>query len=76
MIEAYAIHDTVSFTRSLGSVLRSILDFNLYTSVAGSLEASPSPAELWGQSKLPEQPKWERQAAMEEKLAYAREKLE
>jgi len=32
MIKSYASHDTVTFTRSLGSVLRSILDFNMYTS--------------------------------------------
>lgn len=37
MITAYGKHDTVSFTRSLGSILRSILDFNLYKTTAGSM---------------------------------------
>lgn len=44
MIEAYDIHDTTTFVQSLGSVLRSILDFNSYTSVsAASLNADQSP---------------------------------
>jgi hypothetical protein len=36
MIESYDDHDTVTFTQSLGSIMRSILDFDSYTSVAGS----------------------------------------
>ena len=39
MIDAYSAHDTVTFMQSLGSVLRSILDFQSYTAApAGSLE--------------------------------------
>jgi len=38
MIEAYELHNTVTFVQALGSVLRSILDFDSYTSLAGALE--------------------------------------
>jgi len=75
MITSYAKHDTVTFTRSFGSVLRSILDFNMYTTQAGSLDSSgPITAESFtGQSPSPDVPKWERQAAMDAKIAYARQ---
>ena len=76
MIESYAKHDTVTFTRSLGSVLRSILDFNMYTSQAGSLEEPSSVASFLGQSPVPEQPKFERKAAMDKKLAQSRERID
>lgn len=73
MIEAYAKHDTVTFTRSLGSVLRSILDFDMYTSAAGSIEEPSSAMEaFYGQTPIRGQPKWERQAAMDKKLAAAK----
>ena len=53
MIEAYAKHDTVTFTRSLGSVLRSILDFDMYTSAAGSIEEPSSGMEsFYGQTPI------------------------
>jgi len=49
MIEAYAKHDTVTFTSSLGSVMRSVLDFNMYTSQAGSIEdETPTVASFLG----------------------------
>ena len=37
MIEAYDKHDTVNFMQSMGSILRSVLDFDSYTSVSESL---------------------------------------
>lgn len=78
MISSYAKHDTVTFTRSLGSVLRSILDFNMYTSQAGSLDSTSSAASFMGMSPAPiaDTPKWERQAAMDKKIAYARERAD
>lgn len=40
MIESYDAHDTVTFVQSLGSILRSIIVFESYTSVQGSNEVS------------------------------------
>lgn len=40
MIKAYGIHDTTSFVRGLGSILKSVLDFNSYET-AGSLSDNP-----------------------------------
>lgn len=78
MISSYAKHDTVTFTRSLGSVLRSILDFNMYTTQAGSLEEGQAlTAESFrGQSPVRDIPKKERQAAMDAKIAHARSRVE
>lgn len=39
MIEAYALHNTVTFVQALGSVLRSILDFDSYSSISSSLKS-------------------------------------
>jgi len=76
MIKSYAKHDTVAFTRSLGSILRSILDFNMYKTTAASLQESVTTQAFLGQSMLPETPKWERQAALQEKIAYSRAKVD
>ena len=43
MIEAYKLHNTVQFVQSLGSVLRSILDFDSYTSLSASLDQNRTP---------------------------------
>lgn len=53
MIEAYEAHDTTTFTQALASVLRSVLDFNSYTSLSSSLdgEATPTPQEFMGFSR-------------------------
>jgi len=40
MIDAFAIHDTEAFMRGLGSILKSILDFNSYET-AGSISENP-----------------------------------
>ena len=74
MIEAYDIHDTTTFVQSLGSVLRSILDFNSYTSVsAASLSADVSPIQQflgYSTATFPgELTKWERLEKYEQKLA-------
>lgn len=37
MIASYELHDTEKFVQALGSVLRSILDFDSYTQVASAL---------------------------------------
>ena len=79
MIDAYDIHDTTTFTQSLGSVLRSILDFNSYTSTAaGSLdEASPIEQFLgYSSAYAPgELTKWERLEAYEKKLEEQQERI-
>ena len=76
MIESYAKHDTVTFTRSLGSVLRAILDFDMYTSSAGSIESPTSVESFYGQTPIRGQPKWERQAALDKKIADARKAVD
>jgi hypothetical protein len=65
MIEAYGAHNTVTFVTSLGSVLRSILDFDSYTSLSSSLDDNRTPLEeLFGVTKvMPKQKQltlWER----------------
>ena len=42
MIAAYESHDTEDFIQSLGSVLRSVLDFNSYTALSSSKDAVPT----------------------------------
>jgi len=55
MIIAYELHNTVTFTQALGSVLRSILDFDSYTALSSSLTAdenkTPTKEEFLGISK-------------------------
>lgn len=36
MIDSYSVHDTEVFVRSLAAVLKSVIDFDSYTSVSGS----------------------------------------
>lgn len=48
MIEAYELHDTESFAQSLGNIMRSILDFESYTSVASASLESPTPDQFLG----------------------------
>ena len=81
MIDSYAIHDTVTFTSSLGSVLRSVLDFDSYTTLSGSLdEETPNTVEEFmgftKSHKKGETPKWERQAILDAKIEKARAKIE
>ena len=64
----------------MGSVLRAILDFDSYTSVAGSLGSDEVPThhEFMGQTKLAKTTqltKKQRFDKMEEELAPARERL-
>lgn len=63
MIASYETHDTVTFVQSLGSILRSIIDFDSYTSVAGS-NKTPSVDEFYGFTRTVAQdiPMWERKA--------------
>ena len=68
MIAAYDIHDTVTFSRALGNILRSIFDFESYTSLQGSFEGE-------GKAKKQRLPKFERQAILEEKLEQNKEKI-
>ena len=80
MITAYETHQTTAFSQALGSVLRSILDFDSYTSVAGSLYSNevPTHQEFMGQTKLAKAPaltKQQRFDNMEEILAPQRERL-
>ena len=82
MITAYETHATTAFSQALGSVLRSILDFDSYTSVAGSLtlgsDEVPTHQEFMGQTKLAKTTqltKQQRFDKMEEELAPARERL-
>ena len=81
MIEAYDTHDTVTFMKALGSVLRSILDFDSYTSISGSLGSestkTPSLNEFHGISKSTVELKnWERRNETQERLDKAKEHLE
>lgn len=76
MIEAYELHNTVTFVQSLGSVLRSILDFDSYTSLGSALHADassvPTREEFLGFTKADKSRgpnKWERLAATEAQLA-------
>merc|ERR550539_332527 len=50
MITAYELHNTETFIQALGSVLRSILDFDSYTSLSSALSAdekkTPTPEEF------------------------------
>ena len=48
MIKAYELHDTESFAQSLGNIMRSILDFESYTSVASASLESPTPDQFLG----------------------------
>lgn len=68
MIAAYDIHDTVTFSRALGNILRSIFDFESYTSLQGSLDGSES-------TKKKRAPKFERQAILEENLKKGEERM-
>jgi hypothetical protein len=63
MITSYDANDTVTFTQSLGSIMRSILDFDSYTSVAGSNE-TPSVEEFYGFTRnvVKDVPMFERKA--------------
>jgi len=76
MIDSYAAHDTVTFTQSLASVLRSIIDFDSYTSVAGSKETS-SVEEFYGftRSVAQDVPKWERMANQDREREAQRAKM-
>ena len=68
MIAAYDIHDTVTFSRALGNILRSIFDFESYTSLQGSFDGGEK-------AKKQRLPKFERQAIIEEKLEQNKEKI-
>lgn len=79
MIGSYAEHDTVVFTRSLASILKSVVDFDSYTSVAGSnSDYTPNTAEFYGYTKKVTyvEPKWERQATLDDKLAESKQRRE
>ena len=75
MIEAYDTHNTVTFMKALGSVLRSILDFDSYTSISGSLESesmkTSSQNEFRGISKTNQLKNWERRNETQERLNKA-----
>lgn len=75
MIGAYAEHDTVVFVRSLASIMKSVIDFDSYTSVAGSnSDKTPNTAEFYGYTKKVTYvaPLWERKAAQEARIAEAK----
>ena len=58
MIAAYESHDTTTFVQALGSVLRSVLDFNSYTTLSASQEEPSLMDQFLGVSRansLPEE---------------------
>ena len=77
MIASYEEHDTIGFSQSLGSILRSILDFDSYTSLSGSQNETPSTESFLGFTKIKSKraPLWEREAIFNEKLARIEEKI-
>ena len=83
MIEAYDTHDTVTFMKALGSVLRSILDFDSYTSLSSALTAdekkTPTTEEFMGFSPAHKKnvpTKWERLAKTEAELEVAQRRVD
>jgi len=81
MIEAYDTHDTVTFMKALGSVLRSILDFDSYTSISASLGSestkTPTQEEFHGISKATAELKnFERRNETQERINRAQEHLD
>ena len=67
MIGAYQEHDTVVFVRSLGSLMKSVIDFDSYQSISSSNEEPVTSTEFWGYTKkvTKVEPKWERQAKLD-----------
>lgn len=83
MISAYELHNTETFVQALGSVLRSILDFESYTTLNSALVAdenkTPTPEEFRGftpATKPGVLTKWERLQRTEAELAEAQERLD
>ena len=74
MIESYKTHDTTTFVRSLASLLKSIIDFESYTSVSGSNATSSSAESFYGYTKKVTYvaPLFERQAAIEASIEESR----
>lgn len=84
MIDAYEKHNTETFVQALGSVLRSILDFDSYTTVSAALTAdekrTPTPEEFLGMSPAHKKngvpTKWERQEKTDAKLEKAQRRMD
>lgn len=81
MIEAYKLHNTIQFVQSLGSVLRSILDFDSYTSLSGSLDQNRTPLEdFLSYSKSPSSSSqaiiWEKREDMDRRIEEAALRIE
>lgn len=79
MIEAYEVHDTDTFVRALGQVLRSILDFNSYTSVSSSLESLQSNPEdffMTSSTSYSDLARWERQENIKARLQTSEEEVQ
>lgn len=78
MIGAYDEHDTVVFVRSLGSLLKSVIDFDSYQSISSSNEEPVTSEEFWGYTKTVTkvEPKWERQSKLDKRIEEATQKME
>ena len=83
MITAYELHNTETFIQALGSVLRSILDFDSYTSLSSALTAdenkTPTTEEFMGFSPAQKKnvpTKWERLAKTEAELERAQRRVD
>jgi len=83
MITAYELHNTETFIQALGSVLRSILDFDSYTSLSSALTAdenkTPTTEEFMGFSPAQKKnvpTKWERLAKTEAELEKAQMRID
>ena len=83
MITAYELHNTETFIQALGSVLRSILDFDSYTSLSSALAAdenkTPTTEEFMGFSPAHKKnvpTKWERLAKTEAELEKAQRRVD
>ena len=83
MITAYELHNTETFIQALGSVLRSILDFDSYTSLSSALSAdenkTPTTEEFMGFSPAHKKnvpTKWERLAKTEAELEKAQRRVD
>ena len=68
----------MTFVQSLGSIMRSILDFNSYTSVGGSNKQTPTVEEFYGFTRIvsPDVPMWERLAEQNRLLEKKRAEYE
>lgn len=70
MITAYQIHDTNRFIQGLGSILKSVLDFNTYQSSSGSLIDNPIELAFVKSIREPNKHQraleWERRKKLEE----------